>query len=133
MFRLNASIPRWVIIVMDLLLSTLALLFAYLIRFDLKADKALIEQQWAILSKSILIYYIVKFTVFYSFKIHKGLVRYTSTEDIKRIFMAVGLSSFIFFVLGIGRYYFVDDFFLFPTSVLIMEFLACFFFMIGSR
>ena len=48
MFRLKANTPRWVIILMDLFLSFLALAFAYLIRFDLKADKALIEKEWAI-------------------------------------------------------------------------------------
>src|SRR5574343_520864 len=122
MFRLKANTPRWVIILMDLFLSFIALAFAYLIRFDLKADKALIEKEWAILSKSILLYFGVKLVVFYIFKIHKGLVRYTSTEDIRRIF-----------IFGIIRYNYFDGSYLFPTSVLIMEFLACFFLMVGSR
>jgi hypothetical protein len=71
MFRLKANTPRWVIILMDLFLSFIALAFAYLIRFDLKADKALIEKEWAILSKSILLYFAIKLVVFYFFKIHK--------------------------------------------------------------
>ncbi len=133
MFRLKANTPRWVIILMDLFLSFLALAFAYLIRFDLKADKALIEKEWAILSKSILLYFGVKLVVFYFFKIHKGLVRYTSTEDIRRIFIAVATSSVLYFIFGIVRYNYFDGSYLFPTSVLIMEFLACFFLMVGSR
>jgi FlaA1/EpsC-like NDP-sugar epimerase len=133
MFRLKANTPRWVIILMDLFLSFIALAFAYLIRFDLKADKALIEKEWAILSKSILLYFGVKLVVFYFFKIHKGLVRYTSTEDIRRIFIAVSTSSVLYFIFGIIRYNYFDGSYLFPTSVLIMEFLACFFLMVGSR
>lgn len=133
MFRLKANTPRWVIILMDLFLSFIALAFAYLIRFDLKADKALIEKEWAILSKSILLYFGVKLVVFYFFKIHKGLVRYTSTEDIRRIFIAVATSSVLYFILGIIRFNYFDGSYLFPTSVLIMEFLACFFLMVGSR
>ena len=133
MFRLKANTPRWVIILLDLFLSFLALAFAYLIRFDLKADKALIEKEWAILSKSILLYFGVKLVVFYFFKIHKGLVRYTSTEDIRRIFIAVATSSVLYFIFGIIRYNYFDGSYLFPTSVLIMEFLACFFLMVGSR
>lgn len=133
MFQLKANTPRWVIILMDLVLSFFALVFAYLIRFDLKADEALIKQEWSILSKSIGIYFFVKFIVFYIFKIHKGLVRHTSTEDIRRIFLAVLTCSAIFLGLGIIRVLFFDGFFLFPTSVLIMEFLASFVFMIGSR
>jgi len=133
MFRLKANTPRWVIILLDLMLSFFALIFAYLIRFDLKADRNLIEQEWLILSKSILVFFAVKLIVFYLFKIHKGIVRYTSTEDIRRIFLAVSTISAIYLMLGYLRYSVFDGYFLFPMSVLIMEFLACVVLMIGSR
>lgn len=133
MFQLKAATPRWIIILGDLVLSLIALLFAYLIRFDLKADVSLIRKEWEILSRSILIYFVVKLIVFYSFKIHKGLVRHTSTEDIRRIFLAVITTTIIYVILGFTRFYFFDGVFLFPTSVLIIEFLACFVLMIGSR
>ncbi len=133
MIQLKANTPRWIIILVDLLLSTFALLFAYLIRFDLKADAELISQEWYVLSKSIGIYYAVKLIVFAAFKIHKGLVRHTSTEDIQRIFLAVLTCSLIYLGLGFVRVYFFDKFFLFPTSVLILEAFATFLFMIGSR
>jgi FlaA1/EpsC-like NDP-sugar epimerase len=133
MFRLKANTPRWVIILIDLVLSFFSLTFAYLIRFDLKADRTLILTEWAVLSKSILIFFAVKFVVFYSLKIHKGLVRYTSAEDVRRILVALLVCSFTYFVLGIIRYWLFDGVFLFPSSVLIMEFLACFLLMIGSR
>lgn len=133
MIQLKANTPRWIIILVDLLLSTFALLFAYLIRFDLKADAELIAQEWYVLSKSIGIYYAVKLIVFYAFKIHNGLVRHTSTQDIQRIFMAVLTCTLIYLGLGFIRVYFFDKFFLFPTSVLILEAFATFLFMIGSR
>ena len=53
MLRLKSNTPRWVISIIDLVLSACSLVFAYIIRFDLKADKQLIEAEWAILSKSI--------------------------------------------------------------------------------
>lgn len=133
MFQLKANTPRWVIILIDLLLSLFALVFAYLIRFDLKADRELIEQEWSILSKSILVYFVVKLVVFYLFKIHKGLVRHTSMEDIRRIFIALATCSALFIALGLIRMNFMDGYFLFPTTVLIMEFLASFVLMIGTR
>lgn len=125
--------PRWVIIIIDQFLSFGALIFAYLIRFDLKADRALIEKEWLVLSRSIGIYFAVKILVFYLFKIHKGLVRHTSFEDIRRIFLAVLTTSSIYLILGIIRSLFFDKFFLFPTSVLIMEFIFSFVFLIGAR
>ncbi len=135
MFQLlpQSNTPRWVIIVMDLILSALALGFAYIIRFDLKADSEMIRQEWMILQRSLLLFFVVKAVVFYAFSIHKGLVRHTSTDDMKRIFLALTLSSLIFLVLGILRKQFVDGFYLFPSSVLIMEFLACFVLMVGAR
>lgn len=133
MIDLRARTPRWVIIVMDLFLAASALIFAYLIRFDLKANKDLINDEWKILSKSIIFYFFVKFIIFYFYKIHKGLVRYTSTEDFKRIFLAVLNCSFIFLIAGFIRFKFLDGFFLFPMSVLISEFLAGFAFTVGSR
>ena len=133
MFLLKLRTPRWVIVVIDLFLSLAALMFAYLIRFDLKADASLIRKEWEILSKSLLLFLLVKFFVLYLFKIHRGLVRYTSTEDLRRIFFALFLSSILFLVLGYIRFQAFDGYFLFPTSVLLIEFLTSLVFLVGMR
>lgn len=133
MLRLKSNTPRWVISIIDLVLSACSLVFAYIIRFDLKADKQLIEAEWAILSKSIFFFFAVKALVFYWFKINKGLVRFTSTEDVRRILFAQSIVSIIFIGLGFIRLNFFDGYFLFPTSVLILEFLSTFLFMVGAR
>ncbi|MCH2232107.1 MAG: polysaccharide biosynthesis protein [Crocinitomicaceae bacterium] len=129
----KSNTPRWIISLMDICMSLLALLFAYMIRFDLKADARLIEIEWAILSKSIGIYILVKLLVFYLFKIHKGLVRHTSTEDLRRIILASFVSTIAFASLGFVRYSLFDGFYLFPTSVLLIEFLASAVLLLGSR
>jgi len=129
----KTNTPRWIIILLDLGLSAVSLFIAYVIRFDLKADKQLWVTEWEILSKSILVFFVVRFTTFYFLKIHKGIVRHTSTVDFRRLFIAVSISSAIFLVLGFLRYYFYDGYFLFPSSVLIMEYLICFFLMTVAR
>ena len=129
----KTNTPRWVIIIIDLLLSLTALFVAYLIRFDLKAEDYVIAEEWAILSKSIIIFIGVKYIIFYLFKIHKGLVRHTSTEDLKRIMSATLFSSIIFAILGYLRFMFYDGYYLFPKSVLVIEFLASSMFLLGSR
>lgn len=133
MLAFRANTPRWVIILMDLFICLGALLFAYLIRFDLKADKALISTEWAILSKYVWLFFVVRFAVFFAMGIHKGLVRYTSFEDLKRIFTAVTFSSLIFFAAGYLRLRWDDGYFLFPMSVLIIEWMTCFIAMTGIR
>ena len=133
MISLRKHTPRWVIVLLDLLLNISALAFAYLIRFDLKAEYSQIQEEWNVLSKSILFYILVKFVVFQLFRIQKGLVRYTSTEDLRRIFLAIATTTLIFTIASIVRAEFMDGVYLFPTSILIMEFLVSFAFTIGSR
>ena len=129
----KSSTPRWVISAIDLFLSLFSLAFAYLIRFDLKANAELIATEWKILAPSLPAFILVKWIVFNRFKVHKGLVRHTSTEDLKRIFYAIAVSTSIYLVLGLIRYYYLDGYFLFPSSVLVMEFLISFFLMVGVR
>lgn len=129
----KSNTPRWVISLLDLFISLFSLAFAYLIRFDLKANENLISSEWEILSKSLPVYIIVKWIVFNLFQVHKGLVRHTSTEDLKRIFYAISTSSILFLIFGIIRWKYLDGYFLFPSSVLVMEFLVSFFLIIAMR
>lgn len=125
--------PRWIIIVIDLFINLFALLFAYVIRFDLDSQSVLIQEEWDKFSNYIWLFIAVKFLVFYSFQIHKGLIRHTSTQDLNRIFFAVSTCSLLYLSFGVIRYYFVDGYYFMPTSVVIVEFLASFSFTVGSR
>lgn len=127
------NIPRWVIMAMDLFLSLFALVFAYLLRFDLKAEEKWIKPEWEILSKSILIYVLIKVTTFYLFKIHKGLIRHTSTEDLRRIVLANLIAFGFLSGLSIVRSNFYDGYYLMPTSVLIIELLLSTVLLLGVR
>ena len=129
----RARTPRWVIVVLDLFISLFALTLAYLIRFDLKADANTIEQEWNVSSKSLFLFFALKFIVFYLFKIHKGLVRHTSTEDLKRIFYALTTCSLLLLIFSIIRYTYFDGSFLFPMSVLIVEYISSLMLLVGSR
>jgi FlaA1/EpsC-like NDP-sugar epimerase len=131
--KLRQNTPRWVVVLLDLIIHLCALAFAYLIRFDLKADFSLIQSEWEILSKSLWFFVLVKLLVFSLFQIHKGLVRYTSTEDLKRIFLAELTCSLLFLLAGLVRFHQLDGYFLFPMSVLVMEFLASVTFIVGGR
>lgn len=129
----NRNTPRWIVVVADILMSLMSLLVAYVIRFDLEANEELITREWNILSKSILVYIAVKLIIFYLYKIHKGLVRHTSTEDFLRIFKANTLSSITFLIFGLFRHFFLDGFYMFPMSVLITEFIVSTMLIVGSR
>ena len=133
MIQFRARTPRWIIIVIDLLIAAVSLMLSYLIRFDLNTEFSIIKTEWEVLSKSILVYFLIKFLVFYALKIHKGLVRYTSTQDLRRILLASIIASSIFLILSLIRKKFLDDYYLFPMSILIMEFIFSLSFIVGSR
>ena len=83
--KFGTRTPGWFIIVLDLLISFVALILAYFIRFDLNTDITIFKTEWNKISESILVFFILKFLVFFVFKIHKGLIRHTSNQDLKRI------------------------------------------------
>lgn len=129
----STSTPRWIIILTDLLISFVSLVLAFLIRFDVYTSEEKLNMELNIIMYSIPVFFLVKGLVFYLFQIHKGLVRHTSSHDVRRITLAAAVCTFLFFALGMLRYFFIDDYFLFPTSVLITEFLIGTFLMIGAR
>jgi FlaA1/EpsC-like NDP-sugar epimerase len=127
------STPRWVVMLIDLFLFLIALSMAYLMRFEVYRNFSIVEYEWNYLSKALPFLILIKFTVFYYFKIHRGVIRFTSFEDVRRIFFAILTTSILFAIGGLIRHYFFDGRYLIPTSVLFMEFFTSLLLTIGIR
>lgn len=127
------STPRWIIILIDLFVSLIALATAYFVRFDVYSDKVQIAKELDNLEDSFIYVFSIKLVVYYLFKIHKGLIRFTSFEDVKRIFLAVFTSSLIILASGLIRHIYFDEKYLLPTSVLIVDFLTSIILLVGFR
>jgi len=70
---------------------------------------------------------------FFIFKTYSGIIRYTSTIDMQRIFVVVtGVSILAATINGVS-FYFVNQSFLIPFSVVIIEYLCTMFLMIAFR
>lgn len=131
--KFGTRTPGWFIIVFDLCISFVALIFAYLIRFDLNADINIFKAEWNKISEFILIFFILKFLVFYAFKIHKGLIRHTSNQDLKRLFFSLAVFTILMILLGKLKFHYIDHAYIFPTSILIIEFFVSLIILFGSR
>lgn len=127
------NVPRWIIIVVDLLISAIALSIAYLIRFDIKDEQNLWGKELHVVRYSIVVFFAIRFLVFFLFGIQKGIIRFTSGSDFKRLFLATTASTLVLVLAGIIRYYFIDGYYLFPFSILIIEYVFCFFLLAVSR
>ena len=131
--KFGTRTPGWFIIVLDLLISFVALILAYFIRFDLNTDITIFKTEWNKISESILVFFILKFLVFFVFKIHKGLIRHTSNQDLKRLFLALAVFTISLILFGKLKFHYIDRAYIFPTSILIIEFFVSLIILFGSR
>jgi FlaA1/EpsC-like NDP-sugar epimerase len=127
------STPRWIVLVLDLILSMFGLMIAYLLRFEVYANWKAIKVEWDALYPVLPLIILTKLIVFYFFKIHKALIRHTTYIDIRRLFFASITTTVIFGVMGGVRVQFFDGKYLLPISVLILEFILSFILLMAVR
>lgn len=133
MLKLKTATPRWVIVILDLSICLFSLGLAYFIRFDMNTNLKAMRSEWIYNWKEFTAYIVIKLMIFYAFQIHKGLVRYTSTQDAKRILFASMTCTGIFIAISFVRSVFYNTTYLFPSSILLMEFIFSLLFLTGSR
>lgn len=126
---LMRSVPRWAILLIDMGLCALSLLAAYQLRFNFNVPANEYTLLWPVLP----VFFGVRLGWHLIAGVHRGMVRYTSTEDARRIFLTVLAGSGTLALLNVGRYYAVDGAFVLPYSVIIIDFMATAMLMIASR
>jgi FlaA1/EpsC-like NDP-sugar epimerase len=121
--------PRWIIFLFDVSASILAVIIAYLLRFNFNIPTYEIRTLPLVLS----VFLLVRIIYFYLFKTYAGIIRYTSTEDAARIFLSILSGSITLVFFNVIRYFFVDEKFLVPFSIIGIELLATTFALITFR
>lgn len=123
------NLPRWSILIIDLVICAFALTLAFFLRFNFKSippeDLKNLPYDYAILLS-------IRAVSFFISKTYKGVVRYTSSRDAMRIFAVVLLGSALMFVVNIITLFTVG-YYIIPTAVIIIDTLVTLFLMISSR
>lgn len=121
-------LPRWIIILIDLLLVAFATVLGYLLRFNFVIEELIQRDFYAgILVNCLAVLIAIGLT-----KSHAGIVRYTGLKDGVRLFKTLALS--ILFVTTFNLLYFYNyERNLIPYSVILISFLACFLFLFQYR
>ncbi len=109
-------VPRWAVLLIDLIISTGALLLAYYLRFNFRITAQYIDTFVYVIP----IYLVVRAFSFLSTKIYAGIIRYTSTRDALRIFLTVLVGSLILMFINLVVYS-INKTFLIPYSVIIID------------
>lgn len=113
----------------DLLIVFSSFILAYLLRFNFNIPPIEIKP-WPIIIPYILLIRLLGFLIARS---HAGLLRYTSTSDALRVFVTVLSGSMVFILTNLVTYYIINQTFIIPFSIIIIEFLATSFGMILFR
>ncbi len=123
--------PRWAVFLFDIFIALVSLLLAYAIRFDSKSFQ--FAEEYNIFISGLPFYILVRALGFYYFKTFDGIIRHTSTEDVKRAVFSISSGTAVILGLSLIKYYSYDSTFLFPLSIIIMEFFITIFMMMVFR
>jgi FlaA1/EpsC-like NDP-sugar epimerase len=122
------SIPRIVIFVIDLIICTLSIGLAYLVRFNFNIPKVELDTFYFVFPFMLL----VRTTSFIVSKTYVGIIRYTGTRDTFRILITLSLGSALFALSNLLSYQITDKYIV-PFSIIIIEFLLTVFTMVTGR
>ena len=124
------NLPRWSILIIDLLICAFSLTLAFFLRFNFKSIPQSELDNFPLIYSVLLS---VRLCAFIISKIYKGVVRYTGARDATRIFVIILLSSFFLFIINIFTRQILLGYYLIPHSVIIIDALVTIFIMVSSR
>ena len=124
------NVPRWSILFIDLFICAFSLTIAFFLRFNFSSIPSPERDNFPIIYTLVLG---IRTASFLTWKIHKGVVRYTGTRDSVRIMLVIGGGSMLLFVANLINFKFLQGIYLIPHSVIIIDALVCMFIMISSR
>jgi FlaA1/EpsC-like NDP-sugar epimerase len=123
------NVPRWIVFTIDVIISFVSLLLAYLVRFNFNIPKVEIDAFPLVFG----IVMGIRIVSFLMSKTHMGIVKYTSSKDSQRIFVALTIGSLVYIVVNLFFYYIIDNSFPIPFSIIIIDYMATLFLMITLR
>jgi FlaA1/EpsC-like NDP-sugar epimerase len=129
MLLTRQNMPRWLIFLIDMLFVLFAVLLAYMVRLNFHVPPEEMKYWPQVFS----IVLVVRGLIFIIFRTYAGIIRYTSTEDAVRNFLVIFGGSLLFTAGNIISYYFINDQFLIPFSIIIIEFMTVLLLMITFR
>lgn len=114
------AIPRQLVLGADLLLCAGALLLAYLLRFNFDLQHAI----WETAAWVFPIVLLGKAGAFYYLRTYAGLLRYSSVEDLKKLFLALSTCALILLVAQLVHNKVLGYQNFIPVSVILIDYVA---------
>jgi FlaA1/EpsC-like NDP-sugar epimerase len=129
-FFWSRNIPRWTILIIDLVVCAFSLTLALFLRFNFARIP---EPENKNLPYIFALVLGVRFVSFLVSKTYKGVVRYTGARDASRIFIVIICGSIILALCNVFTYFVSLGISLIPVSIIIIDALVTMAIMISSR
>jgi FlaA1/EpsC-like NDP-sugar epimerase len=123
------NIPRWIILSIDLIICFIAIVIAYLVRFNFNIPEVEIKAfpfVFGVIIGVRLLSFLITGT-------YKGIIKHTSSKDSQRIFVTLTIGSLAFVAVNLIFYYGINKTFPIPFSIIIIDYMATLFLMITLR
>jgi FlaA1/EpsC-like NDP-sugar epimerase len=114
---------------LDITICVIAYAVSYVVRFEFAPPAIEID-----LAKSFLpLFLLIRISSFFLGKTYKGIIRFTSSQDTFRIFKVVTLGTVGIAALNLSNFFFGNNSFFIPFSIVVLEYLITLFSMIVLR
>lgn len=120
-------LPRWIILLIDLVILFFAVLFGYLLRFDFDLNRLIYENFW---HGALLFMFSGALSIFIT-KSYAGIIRFTTIQDGLRIVYMATMATMI--TLIVNLIYLNFDISIIPRSVIIISFFNTVIFLFSYR
>lgn len=120
--------PRWIIFAIDVCLSLFSIAIACLVLTNFQLDKIV----WNSLVKIMMVVIGVRVISFILGRTYSGIIRYTGTEDVLRIFYVLTAGELVLLLFNAGFFIFDQTFFI-PLGFLLIEYMVLMCIMTVSR
>jgi len=117
MFLFERTAPRWVVLVIDLILCTLSFYLAYDLRFNFTIPDVEIQ----LLPTAFATVLSVRLVSFLISRTHTGIIRYTSYKDSQRIFLTLLSGTVLLCIFNLISFRIYGRYFT-PYSILMIDF-----------
>ena len=126
----NRFLPRWYVLIFDILSIYILFFLAYAIRLNFK----LAEFPLDVVSVKAAVALLVYFVFMYVFRSYSGIIRHTGLHEIARVFQALGVAFLsLVFIAALSDLFHRPSPFIPRYAVLLIHFLLSFFMLTGVR
>lgn len=127
-FLFKSTSPRWVVFSIDLCIVIFSIVISYLLRFNFNVPSHEIQ----LMRIAFVIVFFLRLGSFIIGKTYSNIIRFTSADDARKIFVVTFLGSLLLVLINILSFSF-SDIFLVPFSIIILEFIITSFIMTFAR